>query len=132
MWALSETGPALVAEVSGTGANIALGLGNGGIVVAGAARPAFQHTTSAGSVTAPNGTRIDHPLTNGDPTAMSFLTHAFVSGAAVYWTHPTGVDLQRCHGSLGDLRRGQHGVANGSALQRPGDQGAVETVKAAG
>lgn len=58
--------------------NSALGLFNGGITVAGTVRPAFVHTSAAGTVI---GTRtvLDHPLLNGAATAIVVVSRAYTA-----------------------------------------------------
>ena len=84
------------ASTTGTGVSafsssgVALSV-DGAIKVEGFRPPVFTHTATAAN-TAANGTRIDNPLTNGNPNAMLFITHAYVTSvAAVYWTHATSV-----------------------------------------
>lgn len=85
----SSSGTAVLAEVL-TGGGTALDVRNGGLRVSGATRPVFQHTTTAGN-TAGHVTTLDHPLLNGDPNAMVFLTHAYVVGALVNDPHEKSV-----------------------------------------
>lgn len=81
VFGLSDHGPAVRALSLGAGP--ALELINGGIAVAGTVRPAFQHTATASTILA-NLTRIDHPLLNGNPTALVYVTHVYGTGSNVY------------------------------------------------
>lgn len=83
VFALSNTGPAVRAISVNSGAGVALELDNGGITVTGATRPVFRHVSTVGNNFG-NLTRIDHVLTNLDPTAMLVVTHEFAAGAAAY------------------------------------------------
>lgn len=60
----------------------ALEVRNGSFKVSGTTRPAFQHTTTSAN-TVGHATTIDHPMANGDPTALLFVLHAYVPGATV-------------------------------------------------
>ena len=81
VFGISQHGPAVRALSLGAGP--ALELNNGGIAVAGTVRPAFQHTATAGTISG-NLTRIDHPLLNGNPAAMVYVTHVYGPGSNVY------------------------------------------------
>ena len=74
------SGPGVIAW-SQTGKS-ALRVVNGSITVGGYTRPAFTHTTTA-SNTSGHATTLDHPLLNGDPNALLFVMHDYVSGATV-------------------------------------------------
>lgn len=88
VYAFTNTGTALIAR--STGGTTALEINNGDITVSGTVRPAFQHTATAGNISS-YITTIDHPLTNGDPDAMLFITHVYNAGAFVYEPNPTSV-----------------------------------------
>lgn len=75
-------GPAVGVSAQHFNGGTALEIREGALKVAGSVRPAFQHTTAA-SNTAGHATTLDHPLLNGDPTAMVFVMHAYVPGATV-------------------------------------------------
>lgn len=70
-------GTGLKAETIGNGT--ALEIGNGALRVSGSARTAFQYIVPANAAVVP----IDHPLTNGDPTAILFITHVVSLASAV-------------------------------------------------
>jgi len=88
-----------VSDVNGTGvaasgagpAGTALSIANGGIKVVGAgvgtATPVFIHLTAVANTTA-HITRLDNPLTNGDPDAIVLVTHRWTG---TYLTHTIGV-----------------------------------------
>lgn len=89
MQASSDLGTAIRAF---SGAGAALELQSGPIKVSGSAgrRPVFAHTTTPANITA-NASTIDHPLLNGNATAVVFITHAYVPGATVLNPHPVAV-----------------------------------------
>ncbi|MEZ5284408.1 MAG: hypothetical protein R2712_06290 [Vicinamibacterales bacterium] len=81
VWGSSDSGIGVLASsTAGTALSIA-----GAISVGGTTRAAFAHITSASNTTA-HVTTISHPLTNNDPTALVFVTHAIPTGS------PTGLD----------------------------------------
>ncbi len=87
----STSGPGVWAQSLASGNGTALELVNGAIKVSGAVRPAFQHTATAAN-TSTNMTKLDHPLLNGNATAMVLATHVYGPGAAnLYNPHPIGV-----------------------------------------
>ncbi|MEP7117980.1 MAG: hypothetical protein ABI880_10380 [Acidobacteriota bacterium] len=79
----SVSGPAVRATYVGAGPGVALDLGNGGIWVGGPVRPAFQHTVTVSNASG-NLSFLDHPLLNGQPSAMVLVTHVFGPGSNVY------------------------------------------------
>lgn len=85
----TSNGIAVLAEAQSAGGT-ALDLRNGALRVSGATRPVFQHTTTAGN-TAGHVTTLDHPLLNGDPNAMVFISRAFVAGTTVNDPHEKSV-----------------------------------------
>ncbi len=86
----SNTGPGMRAESLAT-VGTALEVSNGAIKVSGTVRPAFQHTATAANISS-NLTELDHPLLNGNPSAMVFVTHIYGPGSAsVYHPHAIGV-----------------------------------------
>lgn len=87
----SPNGIAVEAKYSGTGAGTALEIDNGAIRVAGSIKPAFVHTATAANKLSANGTDIDHPLCNGDPTAILIVTQKMVSPTLIYNNSPIGV-----------------------------------------
>lgn len=78
------------AVYGGEGGGTALEVRNGAIRTTGDHRTAFTHTSSA-SNTHDNFTEINHPLLNGDPYALVFVTHNFPPTSGVYHNHAIGV-----------------------------------------
>lgn len=84
----STVGAGVVARYHGSGVASALEVDNGAIRVTGANRTAFIHTTTDYNKFDANGTDIDNPLCNGDPTALLFVTQRYSN---VYNNSPVGV-----------------------------------------
>ena len=72
--------PAIVA--SGGAGLRALELSNGGISVGGPVRPAFVHTTTAGTIVGSRSV-IDHPLLNGNANAIVVVNYLYTSSTGV-------------------------------------------------
>jgi hypothetical protein len=87
VYGTSAAGTGVLASHSGVATGTALEVNNGAIKVSGATRTAFTFTGTAqivydGSTFPQSGIPIDHPLCNGDPNAIVFVTQlgGFVSG----------------------------------------------------
>lgn len=81
VFGISLSGPG-VRAMAGTSTAVALEV-DGALSVGGAVRPVFRHVSSLANNFG-NLTKIDHPLTNLDPTAMLVVTHEFAAGATGY------------------------------------------------
>jgi hypothetical protein len=96
---IGTTAPAARLDIKSSGpTNIALQISMGGIKVAGAgvgtSTPVFIHRVTAGNITTClHCTRIDHPLTNGDPNAILIVTPNFNPGGigGIRNAHPISV-----------------------------------------
>lgn len=82
---------------TGTGAtSTALEISNGAIKVTGANKPAFIHTVAEETPSIPNTlpySRIDHPLANGDPNALLFVTRNMdVTGTPASYSVAWGIE----------------------------------------
>jgi hypothetical protein len=86
----SSSGTGVVARYSASGVGNALEVGNGAIKVSGTNKAAFQHTATAGNITA-NYTAIDNPMTNGDPNAILVVTPVLLPPNDVYANFSIGV-----------------------------------------
>ncbi|MBP7866116.1 MAG: hypothetical protein KA419_09220 [Acidobacteria bacterium] len=82
-------GAGVRAVYRGEGGGTALEVRNGAIRTTGDHRMAFTHLTTTSNVN-DNFTEINHPLLNGDPYALVFVTRNFITGAA-YHNHVVGV-----------------------------------------
>jgi hypothetical protein len=88
--ASSNGGPGVRASFSGSGAAAALEVSNGAIKVSGAQQSAFVQIATAGNITG-NYTTITNSLTDGDPSAMLFVTPLWLASSGVYCNFPIGV-----------------------------------------
>ncbi len=81
-------------QASGAGEGaVALDLQNGAIKVSGATKPAFVHRASLANSSA-NYTVIDHPLTNGDPNALLFITQVLNPGGGAGFSFMPALGVQ--------------------------------------
>ena len=90
----TDSGIGVLAETEIGAGGAALEVRSGAIKVSGAVRPAFTHVTSAANLVGPSSTRtvINHPLTNGSPTALLLVTRNSVASAGPsFWAHPMSV-----------------------------------------
>jgi hypothetical protein len=87
----STNGIAVEAKYSGTGVGVALEVDNGAIRVAGVNKAAFIHTATVANKLSANGTDVDHPMANGDPNALLFVTQRLNPSGIVYNNSPIGV-----------------------------------------
>jgi hypothetical protein len=83
--------PGVAARYAGTGAGSALELDNGALKVTGANQAAFIHTATVANKLSANGTDVDHPLTNGDATAILLVTQKLNPSTISYNNSPIGV-----------------------------------------
>jgi hypothetical protein len=75
--AINASGGSTSAIFAEAGSNAsALELFNGGITLSGTTRPAFVHTTAAGTITGSRSV-IDHPLLNNRPTAIATVNYLY-------------------------------------------------------
>lgn len=81
-----STGAASALVAKGNGSNAALEVDNGALKVSGPTPTAFVHTLTAANTVSATST-ITNPLTDGDPTAMLFVTRVGSSVSA----SPSGV-----------------------------------------
>lgn len=70
----------------------------------------FRHTTTAGNISS-DATYLNHPLSNGNPNALVFVTPTFITGGMTYNNHHIGVFY--------DTGDAQWGIYNQSSAAMP-------------
>ncbi len=102
---------AVEAKYSGTGIGTALEVDNGAIRVAGTNKSAFTHTATVANK-ANNYTTIDHPLCNGDPNCLLFVTQKFNPLTGTYNNSPIGVFFDQLSNKWGIFNENSNSIPN--------------------